>query len=372
MIPPGTAATIRREHGSRPAGMTLPELLVSIAVAAILMAILIPALALFRESARKASCANNISRVGKGFTAFDMTQGQLPGWRNVLEPYTSANTTKRGNSREDVACVSWTVMLLPFIDERELADWYATYSPSRVADDVRRKRVDVFVCPVVAPELKTLSPVCFFANGGTGAMATDESGRQFTGDGVCLDAAGNVPSQAWHIKTPGSKEYYPGRYAFSDVAEGDGCSNTLLLAERTGPDSPADVSWADNPMPPAIGTDKSVSTMHAILHTRGIHPGYGQPGGGQSMHATMNTWMKTRGDNGLRYPSSRHDRGFMTVFCDGHVKFVSNSIDEWVYTQILTSDQRHLSLRVAMFQQKPTADGGLEPYIFSERDLEGP
>lgn len=367
-IPDAVRPTFRR----RPAGISLPELLVCIAVVAILMAILLPALALFRESARKASCANNISRVAKGFAAYDVSHTKLPGWRNVLEPYTQAHTTRRGNPREDIACVSWTVMLMPFIGESEIADWYASYSPGQIVDDAQQKRVDLFLCPAVASELKSPSPLCYFANAGTGAMSTDSYGRQYTGDGVCVDAAGNLPSQAWHMKSGGMKEYQPAVYAFSDVAEGDGASNTLLLAERTGPESPTDVSWADNPQPPANATDRSVKTLHGVLHSRGIHPGYGAPGGGESIHATMNTWMKVRGDNGLRYPSSRHERGFMTAFCDGHVRFVSDSIDEWVYTQILTSDQRHLSMRVGMFQQRPTADGQFEPYIFDERDLNGP
>ncbi len=352
-------------------GMTLSELMVVIAGVAILMAILLPSLAMFRESARKVQCANNISRLGKAFAAYDLSQAQLPGWRNVLETYTSAHTTRKGNPKEEIACVSWTVMLMPYLDEREISEWYTSFTTARVADNAMAKRVNLLICPVMARWMTSPSPLCYFGNGGSGGMSLDGFNRQYLGDGVLADAAGNLPSMPWFTHWGGHKEYPGARYALSDIAEGDGTSNTMLLAERTGPVAPTDVSWADNPLPPVNNADTSVKTMHVVLHTRGIHPGYGAPGGGKSLHATMNTWMKTRGDNGLRYPSSRHEGGFMTVFCDGHVRFVANSLDEWVYTQILTSDSRHVSMRVALFQQKPLPDGTLIPYLFDDRDLDG-
>lgn len=366
-------------------GMTLSELLVSIAVVAVLMAILLPALGMFRESARKASCANNSTRIAQGFTAYDTAYSILPGWRNALEPYTSTvakagskrgrawTTDSDGDGTPDgkaEACVSWTVALMPFIGEREIADWYGTFSMNEAVDDVTRKRVSLFVCPSLSSDKIGDGPLHYFVNGGTVFSGT----RQYTGDGVCGDAAGNLPSHPWYMKAGGCGEYQPCRYSYADIAEGDGTSNTCILAERTGPLSPVDISWADNPVPPPNNVDKALRSIHAIMHSPGINPGYGAPGGGQSSHATENTWMKTRGDDhSLRYPSSRHEGGFMMAFCDGHVKFVADSIDEWVYTQVLTSDSRpgHLSERVRMFQQMPApTDGTLVDYIFTESDLD--
>lgn len=355
----------------QPSGVTLPELLVTVSVFALLMAIILPGLAYLRESARKASCANNVSRIAAAFTAHDTSLSALPGWRNVLQPWTNAHCGQ--GLDDDAACVSWTVRLMPFIGQKEIADWYATYSAGRVADDARQKRVNLLLCPVVAAleEAATPSPLSYFVNGGTGGL-TLTGDRQVTGDGVFVDSAGNHRTQPWYRQTGGSKEYRPETMSLTEVAEGDGTSNTLMLAERTGTAAPLDVSWADHPLPSATNSDRSVRTLHAILHSRGIHPGYGAPGGGESAHATENTWMKTRGDQELRYPSSRHRDGFMTAFCDGHVAFVTTAIDEWVYTQALTSDSRpgKISLRVAMFQERPTGMGDqLEPYIFDEHDL---
>lgn len=87
-------------------GMTLMELLVSIAVIAIFMGMVLPAFARARQQARSVSCVNNLRQIGLAFEMYLLEHdGYYPaaqdpvstspyywlwmgrGWRTCLEPY---------------------------------------------------------------------------------------------------------------------------------------------------------------------------------------------------------------------------------------------------------------------------------------------
>ena len=71
--------SLRAIRFRRRCGLTIVELLVTIAIIAILVGMLSPALQMVRESARRTSCANNLRQIALGMATYDDAQKQLPG-----------------------------------------------------------------------------------------------------------------------------------------------------------------------------------------------------------------------------------------------------------------------------------------------------
>lgn len=92
-------------------GFTLVELLATIAIIGLLVALLMPAIQSARESARRTHCGNNLRQLGIGILNYESANGSLPpgamcegisgGWR-----------------------VTWSLLLWPFIEQKTLYDGF--------------------------------------------------------------------------------------------------------------------------------------------------------------------------------------------------------------------------------------------------------
>lgn len=338
--------------GNRPrSGVSLVELLVTIAMIAILVSIMLPVLGIARESARRTSCSNNLAQLTKGLISHDMERASLPGWRNSVAGYTDAMVAagQPANAR-----VSWTVSILPFIGENDLADWYREYTTGAAADDVTRKRVDLFVCP--SADGVARNGLCYMGNGGTGAetLAAGSPPQQYRGDGAMLDTVGNG--------------YAASRWSLEQMALGDGVAGTLLLVERCGLDAPRDVSWSSFPMPTISGERNLFERNHVVLHPPALASGQHPPEDARILNPTAETLPASSNDWAWRYPSSRHKGGVVASFCDGHVRFLGEKISPWVYCQLLTADKKYRSARAAGWEQY-RLDGQWVPYILDDADI---
>src|SRR3954471_6593851 len=65
--------------GSRQHGFTLVELLVVIAIIGVLVALLLPAIQSARESARRATCINQMKQLGIALLNYESAKKHLPG-----------------------------------------------------------------------------------------------------------------------------------------------------------------------------------------------------------------------------------------------------------------------------------------------------
>ena len=357
-------------------GFTLIELLVSLSIMAILFALLFPALQIAREVARRTECANNMRQFALGMQSHSQTSQQLIGWRNEIKSY----SIEKRNSEPEEALVSWTVMMMPYVEELVKYDWYTGYrSENEHIDDPRSSRMRIFSCPSQDWSRDDTPYLAYAANGGTGCEYLSGSRTQktqYTGDGALTDTVGNLDSSPYYFST--RPKYRPAPSELRGFL--DGTTQTILFTERAGPHVPGEVVWWANPKPVKPGRG-AVLSNHIILHplppgdterrdTFYINPkpekyvdgwtGHFQPDS-PDPDSNIDDWP-------LRYPSSYHCMLVNMAFADGHIDKIHEELDPWVYCQLLSSSEK-VSDHVRNWQQDYSDAGDLYPYQFNAGDL---
>jgi len=94
-------------------GITLIEVLIAIAVLAILLGLLVPAVARVRETANKMACANNLRQLALASHAHSNANGHLPAY---------ATTRPHG---------SWWIALLPYVEDENLYQEIMSHSATK-------------------------------------------------------------------------------------------------------------------------------------------------------------------------------------------------------------------------------------------------
>ncbi len=123
------------------AAFTLVELLVVIAIIGLLVALLLPAIQAARESARRASCFNNLKQIGLAMQQFDDRHKRLPP-AEMLKSSTGASSN--GGSA--------FIPLLPFLEEVSLFEQFDPKKSVSAAENsaVTGTTLAVYCCPSMA------------------------------------------------------------------------------------------------------------------------------------------------------------------------------------------------------------------------------
>lgn len=101
---------MRRQHHRL--GLTLVELLVVIAIIGVLVALMIPAVQMARESSRRTACKNNLRQIGLGIINFESTHMKYPPGKMWSGPSTDPGSFAR----------AWPTFILEHIEQKNLRD----------------------------------------------------------------------------------------------------------------------------------------------------------------------------------------------------------------------------------------------------------
>ncbi|MFO0891436.1 MAG: DUF1559 domain-containing protein [Isosphaeraceae bacterium] len=149
-----TTRTERSRTGKRPAGFTMLELVLVIAIISILISLLLPAIQSSREIARKTQCAKNLMQIGLAVGNYHATNKVLP--PGVVNPTGPISSLPSGYHW------GWEARILPFLEQANLYNQlnflHGVYEPAN--DTSRTRRLSVFQCPSDAGPMLTSYAGC--------------------------------------------------------------------------------------------------------------------------------------------------------------------------------------------------------------------
>jgi prepilin-type processing-associated H-X9-DG protein len=119
-------------------------LLVVIGIIAVLIALLLPAVQMAREAARRSQCKNNLHQIGVALHNYQSSHGVLP----------SSVVGTSGGAAQNHSLHTWLTMILPYVEQDVLYNGYnfsLRYSHATNATVVRQA-VEGYLCPSVPNE----------------------------------------------------------------------------------------------------------------------------------------------------------------------------------------------------------------------------
>ncbi len=318
---------------------TLVELLVVIAIIGVLVALLLPAIQSARESARRASCQNNVKQLALAVHAYHDAHKMLP---PLYTPAPNAKFT----SAFGLETHSWRTFILQHIEEQLLFDRIDLSKPATDADNqpAINRAITLFSCPSTPRSTQAARGLWHgrsqFDDALTAATADYNGSGGYINAGVVSRQLICNPSltvtfwdRQWFAGAWGEVVYSDAvwdppsvrKINFAKIT--DGLAHTLLVFERAGlPDQYFDGGAKFEPHdPPQYRTWANVG-LWAISGYERFNQIYHQTGIG-----LVNL------DNVLGLYAF-HAAGAHIAAADGAARFLADSVDAEVVTALVSRD----------------------------------
>jgi prepilin-type N-terminal cleavage/methylation domain-containing protein/prepilin-type processing-associated H-X9-DG protein len=299
---------IRRERG-----FTVVELLVVIAIIGVLVALLLPAVQMAREAARRAQCSENLRQCAMAISNYANAKGHLPASRTVV------------NIGGTAQFLNWVYPVLSELEQSALHNQIRTGTlPSATT-------IKSLMCPSQPRFENPDYPLSYVVNGAranhTNTGATPQIiNFDWLENGVFIDKG---------VANTTGKD----KHRIEEIAKYDGTSNTLMLSENpnvqgwllapkeqysqmlwfpegyqkaTSPPDPAYNPLFDSDVPPlpACGLNRSARVLTTALFDANIE---------------------------YARPASYHPGGFNVALCDGTIQWMAETVDYGVFAVLMTS-----------------------------------
>lgn len=338
---------LREDSSTRlgPRGFSMIELLVSISIISVLMALVLPAINNARGSARRIQCANRLRNITVAMCSYADTNRRYP----------ASGYWKRDSSGSTFPNHNWVVDLLAFVDRRDLADRWDKDRPLADNSQLAQIQIPVLRCPadITANGQGDLS---YAVNGGIGFTMRVGAVHDCPVDpfGNLLDLDGNGMAGILPETAAGDRVFFKRLGLFfmenwqtpngvvrhhSPNSVSDGLSNTVMILEsvRTGYD----------PVEPSASWATADPRRAAVYFSHRICPS------GTCSVSDVDYSMANSGNHGINealtqaegeapWASSFHSGGTNVAFADGRVQYLDERVDGRVYASLFSAQGRSL------------------------------
>jgi prepilin-type N-terminal cleavage/methylation domain-containing protein len=353
---------------------TLVELLVVIAIIGTLVGLLLPAVQAAREAARNNTCKNNLKQLALALSTREVSLKNYPGYINKIGITGSAGILR----------ASWVVSTFPYIEQVQLFDrWNGGNDPTD--ERLATPHIEILVCPSNPPTTIGQPNLAYLANAGArahwdrGEPSSGSPGWENPANGIFTDRTRTAdlrpPAPAPQPDWRNTDDERDANNRNDDAPEhtmtvaylqkGDGMTKTLMLAEST-----AALYWAYPASDYSTTPDASFHFGFGWEEPEAVRQdpkkrinGYRDP----TIYTTFEEMTKLKKDDepttlpnppdpfvrpGI--PSSNHSGGTNVAFMAGHVDFIVDQVEPFVYAQLCTSNRKESELPGDRTEPEPT------------------